>query len=56
MQSAIEQQSGVISGERTSGAIRAMHARSQADDEQPRVRIAERCDRAGMITRLLSAH
>ncbi len=41
-QRGIEQIAGVIAGERPSGAIGALHAGRQPDNQQPTVGIAER--------------
>ena len=40
-QGRIEQVAGIIAGEGTPGAVGALHARREADDHQPRFRIAE---------------
>jgi hypothetical protein len=56
VQRSIQQQAGMIAGERSSGAIRPMHTRGEPNDQQTRMRIAERCNRARMVVRVLGTH
>lgn len=56
VQCSIKQQTGVIAGERTPGSICAMHSGRQANDQQARLHIAERCHRAGVIARMPCPH
>ncbi|GCC47971.1 hypothetical protein chiPu_0031916, partial [Chiloscyllium punctatum] len=44
-QGRIEQVPGVVAGEGTAGPVGALHTGRKADDQQPRVRIAERLHR-----------
>jgi hypothetical protein len=46
----VEQDAGIIPGKRASGGIGAVHARREADDQQPCLRITEGSDRGAMIT------
>ena len=46
----------MIAGERPSGAIRAVHAGREADDQQPRRWVAERRHRLAEIVGLLMPH
>ena len=41
-QGLIEENAGIIAGEWSTGGIRAMHSRCQADHQEPRSRVAER--------------
>ena len=49
MQRRVEQDAGVVAGERTAARIGAMHARSQADDHESRGRLAERGHRPAPV-------
>ena len=49
VQHAIEKMTGAIAGERAAGAVGAMRARRQAEDQHPRVHIAEARHRLGPI-------
>src|SRR5688572_1090667 len=55
MQRAIQEQTGVIARERPAARIRAVKAGSQADDDQPRLRISERRDRRAMVAGIFLA-
>jgi hypothetical protein len=53
MQGFVEQDAGVVTRERSTRAIRAVHAGRQTYDKPTRIRIAESGDRCGVITRKL---
>ena len=52
----VQQNAGVIAGEGPSGAVGAVHAGRETDDQQARRRIAERRHRPAEIIRLLAVH
>ena len=51
VQGAVQQDAGVIAGERPAGAIGAVHPRRETDDEQPVARAAEGRHRPAVISR-----
>jgi hypothetical protein len=56
VQRLVEQDAGVIAGERAPGAIGAMHAGCQADDQQARLGVAKRKHGAGMVVGMPGTH
>ncbi len=53
MQRFVEQDAGVVAGERAPGGVGAVEARREADDQQARVAIAERRHRRAVIRGML---
>ena len=56
MQRFVKQDAGIIAGEWPAGAIGAVHARRQADNQQPRLRITEGRDRTGVVVGMALAN
>ncbi len=49
MERAVEQDAGVVAGKRSPGAIGAMQARRQANDQQPMTLASKRRDRPAVV-------
>lgn len=56
MQRFVEQDSGVIAGERSPGAVCSVHAGSETDDQQSRLGISKWRDRLGVVLGVLTSY
>ena len=55
MQRAIEKQASMVARERSAAAVRSVKTRRQPDDDQSRLRIAERRDWCAVVVRIFLA-
>ena len=54
--SLIQQNTGMIAGERPASGVGTVHTRCQTDNKQAGIIVTKRCYRAGMVSRMLDSN